>query len=209
MRFHTVPIWIIRGGIVSALIFMVGCSKSTPVSQSDHGSFVGRVRAEWMQDGRRMRLLENFGYTDPTGKLWVAPADSVVDGASIPQPFWSVIGGPFSGPYRNASVVHDIACDEKKEDWKDVHRMFYNACLCGGADSTKARVMFGAVYHFGPRWTTKVVMSGSDETKEYVSKNLAIDVPTDEQVQRLSNFVKDKSPTLEEIEKFDISKEPR
>jgi hypothetical protein len=206
MKFHKALIWIIGGGLISVLIFIVGCSRSKPVSPGDHGYFVGRVRTEWLQDGRRMRLLENFGYTDPTGKLWIAPANSVVDGASIPKPFWSVIGGPFAGQYRDASVVHDIACDEKKEDWKEVHRMFYTASLCGGAESTKARLMFGAVYHFGPRWTTQVVMSGADGTKEYVSKDLAVPTPTNEQVQELSKFIESKSPTLEEIEKVDISK---
>ena len=168
---------------------------------------MGSVRTEWVdQDGRRMRLLKNFGYVDPTGKLWIAPVDSVIDGASIPQLFWSVMGGPFEGLYRNASVVHDIACDEKKEDWKDVHRMFFQACLCGGVDSIKASLMYGAVYHFGPRWTTHIVMYGLNETREYVSKDIAVDAPTNEQAQILSHFIESKSPTLEEIEEFDMSK---
>lgn len=176
------------------------------VSQDDHGSFVGRVKTEWVDgNSREMRLLESFGYTDPTGKLWVAPAGSVVDGASIPRSFWTIVGGPFEGPYRNASVVHDVACIERKDEWKDVHRMFYHACLCGGVNSIKASLMYGAVYHFGPRWTTKAVMSGSSET-EYISTDIAVDVPTSEQVQGLSNFVNDKSPTLEEIENLDTSK---
>src|SRR5712692_9140850 len=33
--------------------------------------------------------------------------------ASIPRAFWSVIGGPLEGQYRNASVFHDVACDQK------------------------------------------------------------------------------------------------
>ena len=118
---------------------------------------MGVVKTEWLDpDARSMRLLENFGYTDPQGKLWIAPADSIIDGASIPQVFWSFMGGPFEGKYRNASVIHDVACDRKIESWKAVHRMFYYACLCGGVAPLKAKVMYWAVYHY-KRWTPQTV----------------------------------------------------
>ncbi|MFM8703989.1 MAG: DUF1353 domain-containing protein [Planctomycetia bacterium] len=70
------------------------------------GSFEGRVVAEWHDDGREMTLVAPFAYLDPAAVRWAAPAGSVVNGASIPRAFWSVIGGPFEGRFRNASVVH-------------------------------------------------------------------------------------------------------
>ena len=88
------------------------------------------------------------------------PAGSVVDGASIPQVFWSLVGGPFEGEYRNASVVHDVACDRKSEPWEAVHLMFYNACRCGGVGEKKAKLLYWAVYLGGPRWVRKVVENG-------------------------------------------------
>ena len=89
------------------------------------GRFEGQVLAAWHDDGRTMTLLEPFGYVDPAGMRWPAPEGSEVNGASIPQAFWSVIGGPFAGRFRNASVVHDVACVEQTASWREVHWMFY------------------------------------------------------------------------------------
>ena len=77
-----------------------------------------------------------------------------MDGASIPQTFWAIVGGPFEGKYRFASIVHDRYCRAHGgHTWQEVHRMFYEACVAGGTDETLAKVMFAAVYHFGPRWS--------------------------------------------------------
>ena len=121
---------------------------------SDWGRFLGKVQTEWHDDGRTMTLLNDFGYVDPSKITWIAPKGHKIDGASIPPVFWSFIGGPFEGKYRNASVVHDYECDSKQRPWRAVHRMFYNASRCGGVDATKAKIMYAAVYHFGPRWGT-------------------------------------------------------
>src|SRR5262245_49195601 len=85
------------------------------------GEFRGKLISEWLADGRRMKLLEPLEYIDPSGRHWLVPSGTVVDGASIPQVFWSVIGAPFSGPYRNASVVHDYFCDTRSRPYPDVH----------------------------------------------------------------------------------------
>jgi hypothetical protein len=116
------------------------------------GQFIGRPQTEWDDDGRDMTLLADFEYEDQHGKHWIAPSEWTIDGASIPPIFWTLIGGPFEGKYRNASVVHDYECDVEQNPWKGVHRMFYNASRCGGVDELKAKVMYWAVYHFGKRW---------------------------------------------------------
>ena len=136
--------------ICAALLWATICSAQV------FGSFIGKVVAEWLDDGRKMRLVEPFAYIDPAGSKWDAPKGWVVDGASIPQVAWSVIGGPFEGPYRNASVIHDVACDQKQRPWRDVHRAFYTAMLAANVDSMKAKIMYGAVYQFGPRWERQV-----------------------------------------------------
>jgi hypothetical protein len=119
------------------------------------GRFVGDVVATWDANGRDMTLVEPFGYVDPRDEGWDAPAGSVVNGASIPRAFWSLVGGPFEGRFRNASVVHDVACEERSRAWQAVHRMFHDACRCGGVGPAKATAMYYAVYHFGPRWTVE------------------------------------------------------
>jgi hypothetical protein len=101
----------IRVAIAVALFMaQAGCGRLGHPSSENWGSYPdGNVKAEWLPDGRSMKLLETFRYVDANGVAWAAPKDSVVDGASIPQEFWTFIGGPFEGKYRNASVCHDVA----------------------------------------------------------------------------------------------------
>jgi hypothetical protein len=166
-----------------------------------------------------MRLLDNFGYIDPKAKLWIAPTDSIVDGASIPQAFWSIIGGPFEGKYRNASVVHDVACERKIESWQSVHRMFYDACRCGGVDPLTAKVMYAAVFHFGPRWSRHIAyrpMPGPSISNQHewvvfdapmtFGKTSKMPTPTPDEVQALDKYIRQHNPSLEEVEKLDVSK---
>lgn len=109
---------------------------------------------EWLADGRSMRLKRPFGFSEGSGRDWPVPAETIVDGASIPRVFWSLIGGPFEGPYRNASVVHDYYCDVQSRPWQETHRVFYQAMLCSGVGTIRAKTMYYAVYRFGPRWTS-------------------------------------------------------
>jgi hypothetical protein len=150
------------------------------------------VRAEWLdEDHHSMKLLEDFSYVDSKRVEWIAPKDSVIDGASIPRWLWTVVGSPFTGPYRKASVVHDVACDAKSRPWLDVHRMFYEACLCGGATEIQAKVMYAAVYNFGPRWAPgggAFFMIGSPMSED--------------QFAILKSQIENENPSLEAIENF-------
>ncbi|MGQ5525506.1 DUF1353 domain-containing protein [Chitinimonas sp. PSY-7] len=127
-----------------------------PTYASDYGAYIGRVVAQWLPDGRTMKLIESFAYEDPKKIRWEAPAGSVVDGASIPQIAWSIVGGPFEGKYRVASVIHDVACKDRQRSWQQVHWAFYMAMLASGEDTIRAKVMYAAVYHNGPRWERTV-----------------------------------------------------
>jgi hypothetical protein len=116
------------------------------------GYFNGEPVTKWNPDGRTMTLLTELRYTDPAGNVWVAPIGSVVDGASIPRYLWSLMGGPFEGKYRNASVLHDVAYGQKKRPWQDCDRMFYYAMRCSGVSAVEAKTMFYALYRFGHHW---------------------------------------------------------
>lgn len=142
-----------------------------PVEHGTWGRFVGDVVAKWDANGRDMTLVDPFAYVDPRDRRWDAPADSVVNGASIPRAFWSLIGGPFEGRFRNASVVHDVACVDRDRPWQDVHRMFYDACRCGGVGAAQAAAMYYAVYHFGPRWRVeerRTIVGGTPRVERVV-----------------------------------------
>jgi hypothetical protein len=89
---------------------------------------------------------------DSNGIEWSVPAGTILDGASIPRVFWSVIGAPFTGAFREASVIHDHYCNVRSRHWKAVHRAFLDGMLARGVDPLQAQLMYIAVYRFGPRW---------------------------------------------------------
>ena len=116
---------------------------------SNHGSFSGNPKTEWLVDpdgsDRDMSLLEDFWYTDPKGKKWLAPKWSVINGASIPRPLWSTVGSPYTDDYRRASIVHDVACDDPNVRRKDADEMFYEASLAGGCSHFQAKLLYVGV----------------------------------------------------------------
>lgn len=115
-------------------------------------SFSGNPIVELLPDGRTVRLQATFRFVDSANRTWIVPAGITSDGASIPQIFWSVIGGPFEGPYRAPAIVHDYFCLTRRRKSSDVHRMFYEAMLCAQVGPRKAMLMYEAVKRFGPSW---------------------------------------------------------
>lgn len=140
-----------RGLIFMAIVTLFG-SAYAEECKVRVGEYSGTVKAEWMTKTREMKLLEPIAFKGPDCKVWPVPKGALVDGASIPQLFWSVFGGPFEGRYRDASVIHDYYCKIRTEPWERVHKMFYYAMLANGVDSSKAAMMYYAVNWFGPRW---------------------------------------------------------
>jgi hypothetical protein len=128
------------------------------------GSFRGRVVAEWLPNGLEMKLAEPFEYIAADGTSWPVPAGAIVDGASIPRVFWSIIGGPFEGLYREPSVVHDHYCGIRTRPVQAVHSVFFEAMLTSGVPESRAWLMYKAVSKFGPTWTEAVLPEkcGSD-----------------------------------------------
>jgi Protein of unknown function (DUF1353) len=120
-------------------------------SWAQEGRFRGTLQVEPLADGVNVKLVGPFGYVDAKGRAWDVPAGAVTDGASIPRVFW-VSYPPFTGKYRQAAVIHDHYCSIKSRSWQDTHNVFYEAMLTAGEDSRAAKVMWAAVYHFGPRW---------------------------------------------------------
>jgi hypothetical protein len=121
------------------------------------GKYQGRALVELLSDGRRVRLEEPFAYIDPDRRQWPVPKGATVDGASIPRVLWPILGGPFEGKYRDASIIHDWYCDIRVRPWKQVHRMFYDAMITSGVSGKKAKLLYGGVYWGGPRWSKTVV----------------------------------------------------
>jgi hypothetical protein len=148
-----------RSLVLLSALLLTACSSGKSAGWTDRadrmdpwGYYSGTPETRWNPDGRTMTLLSEFRYTDPDGTVWVAPAGSVVDGASIPRSLWSIMGGPFEGKYRNASVLHDVAYGQHNRPWQDCDRMFYNAMRCSGVSAVEAKTMFYALCRFGHHW---------------------------------------------------------
>jgi hypothetical protein len=155
-----------------------------------------------------MTLLSELRYTDPKGEVWIAPAGSVVDGASIPRSLWSIMGGPFEGKYRNASVLHDVAYEKHARPWQDCDRMFYNAMRCSGVGQVEAGTMYYSLYKFGRHWKFTIKKAKPLSKKE----RMAAAEPAEpaelqraEPVDRISidqarDWIRSAEPSLEQIE---------
>ena len=118
------------------------------------GKFVGNatVQVEWLvANPRPMVLTRRLEYVDCDGTHWVADAGRIINGASVPW-FFRRVFPAYIGPYRRASVLHDVACEDRNQpSWK-VHHMFWEVMRYDGTGPVKAWLMWAAVWAFGPEF---------------------------------------------------------
>jgi hypothetical protein len=171
---------------------------------SKWGYYSGDPILKWNPDGRTMTVMTELSYTDPQGIIWDAPAGSVTDGASLPRYLWSIMGGPFEGKYRNASVLHDVAYGEHNRPWWDCDRMFYNAMRCSGVSAVEAKTMYYALYKFGHHWRFPIkrgkpvkyqgaLVARGEEIPRAIPVNPV-------QVNEARDWISNTDPSLEQIE---------
>ncbi len=164
----------------------------------------------------------DLNFIDAKAQKWVAPRNTLTDGASIPRMFIKVIGDPRSREFLNAATVHDAYCGRGNESgqyyhvapWQSVHRMFYDGLRVGGTPATKAKLMYAAVYLGGPRWAelrkstgkTAPTTSAGAFAKQQTNQSLPDQGVSDSQLlgalAAAKNFIATKNPTLDELEAF-------
>jgi len=167
------------------------------------GYYSGTIDTRWDQDGRTMTLLNELRYTDPKGVVWIAPAGSVIDGASIPRALWSFMGGPFEGKYRNASVLHDVAYDQKNRPPAVVDRMFYDAMRCSGVGPVEAKTMYYSLLRFGRHWKFTVKKAKPvlpDSSPDLVNREPRSTTIDPNEVGAIQQWIRQNNPTLDQIE---------
>ena len=128
----------------------------TQLDSANAQRYFGELVWKPLSDGRKMEVVKDFGFEDDMKRKWQVPKGWVIDGASIPKALWTFFGAPYSGKYREASVIHDYFCDVKRRPWKQVHRVFNDAIRASGVSKLKSKIMYLAVYRFGPRWDFSV-----------------------------------------------------
>jgi hypothetical protein len=204
---------------VTLVAVLAGCASSnraggtsgieqTVPGATKWGYYSGEPITKWNPDGRTMTLLTELRYTDPHGEVWVAPAGSMVDGASIPRYLWSIMGGPFEGQYRNASVLHDVAYEKRKRPWQDCDRMFYYAMRCSGLSGVEAKTMYYALYKFGHHWKFPIKRGKPVKYEgQMVARAVARAEPipraipvNPDQINQARDWITSADPTLDQIE---------
>ena len=159
--------------VLMTSVCLLGCGSANgpswthkAVQTHKWGYYSSLPETRWNSDGRSMTLLNELRYTDPDGIVWIAPAGTVVDGASIPRSLWTFMGGPFEGKYRNASVLHDVAYEQQNRPWDVCDRMFYNAMRCSGVGAVEAGTMYYSLLKFGRHWKVPIKKAKKLSKKE-------------------------------------------
>lgn len=154
-------------------------------------------------------MLTPFGYEDSSGVKWDVPEGFLSDGASIPEWLWAALGGPFSGPYRDAAVIHDYHCWAKSRKWEDVHKVFLEAALNRGTNESVAKSMYAGILYGGPRWPQpKTGLLGSGVIKAQLAPAPSANTTpsaaakSDKEVfDELKAWIEREKPTLDQIRK--------
>ena len=196
--------------LIIATGLLIGCASgkgpswtAKAVQSHKWGYYSGLPEARWDPDGRSMTLLNELRYTDPHGVVWIAPAGSKVDGASIPRSLWTIMGGPFEGKYRNASVLHDVAYEQHNRPWQDCDRMFYNAMRCSGVGTVEAGTMYYSLYKFGRHWRFPIKRAEPVKPSELASETREFPraIPVNQtEVNEARDWIRSAEPSLEQIE---------
>lgn len=149
-----------------------------------NGAFSDDPMTRWLSlpgdKDRKMEMLADFTYVDWAGKPWKTPIKHQIDGASIPRALWTLVGSPYEGMYRRASIVHDKACEDAVGDGaarKRADRMFYQACRTGGCSKWQA-----AILYVGVRIGANFSRAGLIDSEESLSPRLN-ETPAESQMQ--------------------------
>lgn len=189
--------------LTRALLFsLASVCLCTAALSSDLGKFTGTVAVELLDEiefDHKLKLLQDFGFRDLGGKVWLARKGGIFDGASIPRELHDLTGLPFVVEYRKASVIHDYYCWVRTEPWRDVHRMFYDASLVEGVSEPDAKTLYLAVYAGGWRW--EIPGTSCYRSCHAAAASLAWKpVVTESLIQPMVEWIKQTNPTLDQIE---------
>lgn len=86
---------------------------------------------------------------DTTIRGHVVPNGYQTDGASIPRPFWFVVGSPFAPDVIRAAIVHDYLYSHRKVTRLEADDLLYEVMVADGVPRWRALVIHLAVRAFG------------------------------------------------------------
>ena len=138
--------------LVSALA--ITGAPSSEANGAEPAGFEGRVVVEWLDDAfvPSMRAVEDFGFRQAKGKFWKVARGQVFDGRGMPPLFCDLVGPPYEGRFRKASMVYESATQRMTEKWDEAQRMFFEAAVAEGVAPQDAKVMYLLLALQGSRW---------------------------------------------------------
>lgn len=180
--------------IVGSLALLVSGVPASAISfcktDTDRNCFTGKFGLDEIPgDPQHKRLEADFGYIDPTGVGWQTNKGAETDGASIPPLLQPFVGSPWEDGYIRAAVIHDWYCDRHVRAWKATHQVFYDVMIASGLKISKAKLMFYAVYAFGPSWGYTIPGTKCSGTKDCIQTvgNSSVFVQIPAQFDNFSN----------------------
>jgi len=146
---------VISANSTSVNVATVAAEKYTRVSPSlnstNSSEFIGEFVLE-LSDSNIATLKQDFGFRDSSGTVWMAPAGTQTEGASIPVAFQGIIGSNFDRQFLKAVVIHDYYSSTRERSYQSTHKMLFEALLVAGVSELKAKIFYAAVQTSGPRW---------------------------------------------------------
>lgn len=114
-------------------------------------------------DDTRDELVSDY-FVAHGGFYVYVKAGFVFDGASIPRFFWRVVGHPFQGLARPASLIHDALYSSHATTREQADSLFYGLLTRNGVTRVKAWTLYRGVRMWG--WC-----AWNDKTPESLSVN--------------------------------------
>jgi hypothetical protein len=133
---------------------LVSATVLAAAQAAGQGAFQGEMVVEWLEAPfvPTVRVLQDFGFRQASGKLWPVPRGQVLDGRCMPLLFRDLVGEPFDARFRKSAVVYDSAARAMTEPWNDAQRMFFEASVTEGIAMRDAKVMYLLLAAQGSRW---------------------------------------------------------
>ena len=107
-------------------------------------NFLTQPHIEPRPETNEVELTADFDFLIDE-KVYSIPLHYRYDGASIPRPFWSIIGSPFEPDFSAASCVHDILYLSHKKPRSQADEIFFQLLRLCGVGLWRARIMWAAV----------------------------------------------------------------
>jgi hypothetical protein len=173
----------------------------TSAHGNEQGRFEGKVVVEQLYSAMvpSIRTAEDFGFRQPTGKLWKVARGQVFDGRGMPPLFVDVAGPPYEGSFSKSSMVYESATQRMTDKWDEAQRMFFEASVAEGVAPQDAKVMYLLLALQGSRW--EVAGSRCFGSCHGVSGPLEWRPVIDEaRAEELVQWVRANDPKLEDID---------